>query len=71
MVAIIILLYITTTINFSLNWALLVSIGRVVFFVKDYVELLRDLIPKVRMPNMGIGITAVMSTVVADSAMAT
>ncbi len=67
MVAIIMLLYITTTINFSLNFWVL---GRC-FKGGPYYEYrdLFNLVRKIRMPNMGIGITAVMSTVVADSAM--
>ncbi|SJL17783.1 uncharacterized protein ARMOST_21345 [Armillaria ostoyae] len=69
MVAIIILLYIATTINVSLNWALLHSVGRDTYFIENYLDLVQDLNLKNRIPDMGIGITAAMSTVVADSAM--
>ncbi|KAK0185072.1 hypothetical protein F5146DRAFT_1073337 [Armillaria mellea] len=69
MVAIIILLYITTTVNASLNWALLHSPGRDTFFIENYLDLVRDLNLKNRIPDMGIGITAAVSTVVADSCM--
>ncbi|KAK0207681.1 hypothetical protein IW262DRAFT_1418802 [Armillaria fumosa] len=69
MVAIIILLYVTTTVNVSLNWALLHSAGRDTFFIENYLDLIRDLNLKIRIPDMGIGITAAMSTVIADSCM--
>ncbi len=76
MVAVIILLYVTTTINLSLNLALLrfgfedpnFDLAKVFLdFFEGRVHL-GDLM-NIRMLNIGIGITATMSTVVADSTM--
>ncbi len=68
MVAVIVLLYITTTINFFLNGPFLTVTTEVSF--QDYPIL--ALIPSwggTTEANTGIGVTAVMSTVIADCTM--
>ncbi len=66
MLPIIILLYITTTINFSFNWTL----SRLILFRSTLsTETFHSQWGPVEMLATGVGITAVISTVVADCTM--